>query len=140
MFGPDGKAITQALLNSADQLFQYETARLYGPVVMMPRFTGEAVQRLVIGKREHLLPPQTTVTINFAALHTHPDYWGTDALIFRPDRWIVASGKEKGEGQLHQPPAGAYVPWNAGPRVCKLTLLTLWDLCEMSIAQSRPLT
>ncbi|EXJ83070.1 hypothetical protein A1O1_06688 [Capronia coronata CBS 617.96] len=94
----------------------YETLRLYGPVVMMPRYTGDSAQRLRIDDREHVIPPKTTVTLNFAALHTHPDYWGPDPLSFRPSRWIP-SGDEKGDDFL-QPVSGSYVPWNMGPRVC----------------------
>ncbi|KIW62438.1 hypothetical protein PV04_10611 [Phialophora macrospora] len=95
-----------------------ETVRLYGPVVMMPRYTGDAAQRLKILDKECIIPPRTSVTLNFAALHSHPDYWGRDALSFRPDRWIVAGEKKAGEPSLFQPAPGSFVPWNAGPRVC----------------------
>jgi cytochrome P450 len=98
---------------------QYETARLYGPVVMMPRITGDAGQRLVVADKEYILPPNTAVTLNFAALHTHPDYWGADALKFRPSRWIVPGQDKTGDSSLFQPSPGSFVPWNAGPRVCK---------------------
>ncbi|KIX96201.1 uncharacterized protein Z520_07979 [Fonsecaea multimorphosa CBS 102226] len=104
----------------------YETVRLYGPVVMMPRYTGDSTQRLSIQDKECVLPPKTSVTINFAALHTHPQHWGPDPTTFRPDRWIVPKGEETaatagaGEGSpsLFQPLPGSFVPWNAGPRVC----------------------
>ncbi|KAJ9614549.1 hypothetical protein H2200_002686 [Cladophialophora chaetospira] len=96
----------------------YETVRLYGPVVMMPRSTGESAQRLMIRGRDHIIPPKTSVTLNFAALHSHTKYWGNDALAFRPDRWIVPGQKKTGEPLLFQPAPGSFVPWNGGPRVC----------------------
>ena len=85
----------------------------------MPRYTGHAAQSLVIGGKEYTLPPKTSVTLNFAALHSHPGYWGHDALCFRPDRWFVPGQKKAGESTLVDPAPGSFVPWNAGPRVCE---------------------
>ncbi|KAL2408265.1 Cytochrome P450 monooxygenase ORF6 [Exophiala dermatitidis] len=96
----------------------YETLRLYGPVVMMPRYTGDAAQTLRIGEQQHVIPPKTTIMINFAALHTHPSYWGPDPLAFRPDRWFVLTGKDGETSTMLQPVPGVFVPWNLGPRVC----------------------
>ncbi|KAL2417999.1 Cytochrome P450 monooxygenase ORF6 [Exophiala dermatitidis] len=96
----------------------YETLRLYGPVVMMPRYTGDAAQTLRIGEQQHVIPPKTTVMINFAALHTHPSYWGPDPLAFRPDRWFVPAGENGEASTMLQPVPGVFVPWNLGPRVC----------------------
>lgn len=77
------------------------------------------MQRLRIHEKEYLLPPRTTVTLNFAALQSHPDYWGPDPLAFRPDRWIVADApKGQGPTTLFQPAPGAFIAWNSGPRVC----------------------
>ncbi|EXJ77289.1 hypothetical protein A1O3_10447 [Capronia epimyces CBS 606.96] len=96
----------------------YETLRLYGPVVMMPRYTGDSPQRLHIDEEEHFVPSKTGVTINFAALHTHPKYWAPDPLTFRPSRWI-SPADERGEDDVWlQPVPGTFVPWNMGPRVC----------------------
>lgn len=84
----------------------------------MPRHTGESAQRLMIRGREHVIPANTSVTLNFAGLHSHTDYWGSDALAFRPDRWIVHGQKNTGEPGLFQPVNGAFIPWNWGPRIC----------------------
>ncbi|KIW09979.1 hypothetical protein PV08_11755 [Exophiala spinifera] len=99
----------------------YETLRLYGPVVLMPRYTADEAQKLVIQDRVHVVPAHTTISHNFAALHRHPKYWGPDADEWRPDRWLVADGTKDGgqeEASLFQPAPGSFVPWNAGPRVC----------------------
>ena len=66
--------------------------------------------------KEHILPPNTAVTINVQALHADPITWGPDALEWRPDRWLKHSTKEQEEFTQVQP--GTYVPWAEGPRVC----------------------
>ena len=85
---------------------------------MLPRYTGNATQRLSIHDKEYILPPRTSVTLNFAALHTHPGYWGPDPLTFRPGRWTLPAGKQTDDTTLFQPFGGSFVPWNWGPRVC----------------------
>ena len=116
MFGIDGEN-SELAINIADNV-QYETLRLYGPVVMMPRYTGDSNQRLTINGKEHVLPAHTSVTLNFMALHTHSKHWGPDPLTFRPDRWILPAEKRSSESPLFQPFAGSFIPWNLGPRVC----------------------
>jgi cytochrome P450 len=93
----------------------------------MPRYTADSAQRLVIQGKEHIIPPRTTILLNFAALHRHPKYWGPDADDFRPDRWIVPAEADRPGNDndstssplLFQPEeAGSFVPWNLGPRIC----------------------
>ena len=72
----------------------------------------------MIRGKEYVLPPRTNITLNFAALHSHPDYWGPDPLAFRPDRWTVSTEKQTDDTVLLQPFAGSFVAWNSGPRVC----------------------
>lgn len=83
----------------------------------MPRYTGDSAQRLTIRGKEYMIPPKTAVTLNFAALHTHSDYWGPDPYTFRPDRWIVPAETEKGESSFLQPEPGSFIAWNSGPRL-----------------------
>ena len=66
--------------------------------------------------KEHILPPNTAVTINVQALHTDPITWGPDALEWRPDRWLKRS--TTGQEEFTQVQPGNYVPWADGPRVC----------------------
>ena len=84
----------------------------------MPRFTGDSAQRLTIRDKEYTIPPKTSISLNFAALHSHPDHWGPDPVAWRPNRWLVPGGEEAGETPLFHPAPGSFVPWNAGPRVC----------------------
>lgn len=84
----------------------------------MPRDTGDASRQLAIGDREYILPPHTNITLNLAALHTHPANWGNDAFEFRPDRW-VHEGDAVGKGTTFiEPCPGSFVAWSSGPRVC----------------------
>lgn len=59
--------------------------------------------------------------LNTDAIHTHPAYWGADALQWQPQRWIIAH--EDGPSSLFNeailtPLQGAYAPWSGGARVC----------------------
>ena len=60
------------------------------------------------------MPPNTFIYLQLAALHNRPDYWGSDSMIWRPDRWIDSNAKEG----LIEPPSGTFFPWSGGPRIC----------------------
>lgn len=49
-----------------------------------------------------------------------PRYWGSDSLVWQPDRWITGTSKVSNleQEEIFQPPPGTYVPWSLGPRVC----------------------
>jgi cytochrome P450 len=98
----------------------YETLRLYGPVTFIPKKTNDAAQTVVINEKEYTIPPKTYVFINLMALHSMPRYWGSDSLVWRPDRWITSSQDSNGltTEELFQPPLGSYMAWSHGPRVC----------------------
>ncbi|KAJ5050427.1 uncharacterized protein L3040_002310 [Drepanopeziza brunnea f. sp. 'multigermtubi'] len=98
----------------------YETLRLYGPVVMIPKHI-EKPTKLVFNGTEHLIPQETTVIVNVTALCTSPEYWGPDTMTWRPDRWITSSGQNADlqTEEIKQPASKkAFVPWATGPRVC----------------------
>jgi cytochrome P450 len=44
-------------------------------------------------------------------------YWGSDALAFRPSRWIIADEKTGSEA-LMTAKQGTFMPWASGPGVC----------------------
>jgi cytochrome P450 len=52
--------------------------------------------------------------INNQALHTDPEVWGEDSLVFQPTRWIPTNGQPG----LIQPLKGTFSPWSGGPRQC----------------------
>ncbi|KAH7418492.1 cytochrome P450, family 5, subfamily A [Cadophora sp. MPI-SDFR-AT-0126] len=98
----------------------YETLRLYGPIIVIPKTTGATPQTIDFNNKTHMIPADATVLINVTGLNTCPGYWGSDALTWRPDRWITKSEKSTGLGdeEIMQPPKGRFVPWASGPRVC----------------------
>lgn len=67
------------------------------------------------------------VISTFASIHSHPRYWGADADVWRPRRWIETSLPTNNDGKggsvfdresLFTPHRGAFVPWADGDRVC----------------------
>ena len=98
----------------------YETLRLYGPVVVIPKYTNAAHPTLKINEKEYTIPPKTYVLLNSMALHSMPRHWGSDSLVWRPDRWIIPSQDENGlkYEDFFQPTPGSFVPWAHGPRIC----------------------
>ncbi|KAL6720095.1 hypothetical protein ACLMJK_002016 [Lecanora helva] len=92
----------------------YETLRLYGSIVFIPKSTGFHTQSLTSRGKSHVLPPNTGVSINVQALHTDPQIWGDDSLTWRPERWLPMSQPQS----FIEPKAGTYVPWADGPRAC----------------------
>ena len=41
----------------------YETLRLYGPVIFIPKYTNAAAQTVVINEKEYTIPPKTYVSL-----------------------------------------------------------------------------
>ncbi|KAF2971337.1 hypothetical protein GQX73_g2191 [Xylaria multiplex] len=60
-------------------------------------------------------PPDTMVIPSYAALHTHPRFWGPDPLVWRPSRWIDRDGLVE---ELVTPQRGTFIPWSEGERSC----------------------
>ncbi len=60
------------------------------------------------------------------ALQTHPRYWGSDSLTWRPSRWILSSSESKSidldtrlaQESLLLPNKGTFVAWSEGARSC----------------------
>lgn len=109
---------------------------MYGPVPMVPRCTADSWQTLNIDGKDFAIPPGSDINLDLVALHHDPHYWGSDALKFRPDRWIPsASDPAKGDHHDQEPDSGngsydyqsksliaptpgTFLPWTGGPRVC----------------------
>jgi cytochrome P450 len=66
------------------------------------------------GKSPVFVPQGTTVTFCPYALHRRPDLYGTDAALFRPERW------DESIPLLFETITAkrAYIPFGAGPRTC----------------------
>ncbi|TVY45912.1 putative cytochrome P450 [Lachnellula subtilissima] len=95
----------------------YETTRMYGPVVVLPKSTGSTPSAITIQGKEYTLPAHSDVMLNMVNIHHAPEFWGPDPWTFRPERWIIKNGAP-GTEELLQPPYGSYMPWATGARVC----------------------
>ncbi|ORZ29996.1 cytochrome P450 [Catenaria anguillulae PL171] len=92
-----------------------ETLRLYSSVTgVAPRELSRATT-LSDGTQ---LPAGTILTTSVYAVHRDQEYWGEDALEFKPDRWEMP--KEAGGATPLHPGAHDFkwVPFGGGQRVC----------------------
>ncbi|MCJ1246846.1 hypothetical protein MMC30_004055 [Trapelia coarctata] len=98
----------------------FETLRLYGSIIFIPKTTGSHTQTLDANGRLHVIPSGTFVNINSQAVHTHPNHWGPDPLLWRPSRWLAPGSPKAAPGaeSLIEPAKGTFIPWADGPRVC----------------------
>lgn len=90
----------------------HETLRLYPPVWLFSRSSGERVDVLDLS-----LPAKTTIMLSPYLLHRHPAYW-TDAEQFLPERFVDSA---------EQP---AYMPFSLGPRRCIGEYFSLLEMCR----------
>lgn len=65
------------------------------------------------------IPANSKVYVNFPALHTNPAKWGSDAMEFRPTRWLTEdSTLDKPKIITYDKAVVGYLAWSSGPRVC----------------------
>lgn len=74
------------------------------------------------------VPPDTLVVPHLQTLHTHPRYWGTDSLTWRPSRWILPACASQTtertvptnmpDEKLLVPEKGTFIAWSEGARNC----------------------
>jgi cytochrome P450 len=62
------------------------------------------------------VPGGTHITVNTNAIHTLPEYWGADALEWRPSRWIQTD--DEGTEKVLTPEKGLFYGWSDGMRAC----------------------
>ncbi|KAI0426693.1 cytochrome P450 [Xylaria sp. FL1042] len=91
-----------------------ETVRLYTPVPVA-KWTGTLSRQLRVGDKSITIPPNTMVIPSYAALHTHPKFWGPDPLVWRPQRWVE---RHNGKEEMFTPQRGTFIPWSKGERSC----------------------
>lgn len=76
-------------------------------------------QTITVQGKNHNLPPHTNVMLNMVALSTLPQYWGSDSLLWRPDRWVTNSASGSlDEETMWQNDHSAFIPFSSGPRSC----------------------
>eukprot|EP01120_Amphizonella_sp_Union-15-10_P001079 TRINITY_DN1113_c0_g1_i1.p1 TRINITY_DN1113_c0_g1~~TRINITY_DN1113_c0_g1_i1.p1 ORF type:complete len:497 (-),score=74.65 TRINITY_DN1113_c0_g1_i1:42-1532(-) len=81
-----------------------ETLRLHPPVPGVTRYTNNDVEL-----NGFFIPKNTFIIVPSYSLHRLEEVWGSDAKIFRPERWIENGFK---------PPVGYYMPFGKGSRIC----------------------
>ncbi|KAJ3005725.1 UNVERIFIED_CONTAM: hypothetical protein HDU68_004498 [Siphonaria sp. JEL0065] len=86
-----------------------ESLRLFPPVIAIPKFT--ATETLNLGP--FVFPPRTNITIATPGLHFNPKAWGSDATVFRPERFLE-DNDEAGKGTSRL----GFAPFSEGPRGC----------------------
>lgn len=97
-----------------------ETLRIYTPVPVA-KWTDKTAQQLDIGGKTVVIPPDTMVIPSYAAVHTEPEYWGSDSLEWRPSRWISTSDLDSnapGTEDIIVPKPGTFLGWSEGARDC----------------------
>ena len=111
MPGIDGEFLVWTRRYETNQdIRQYETMRLYTPVAHVSRFTASP-QQMSTSSQTFYLHADTKVFVSGASMHVDSKVWGSDALSFRPTRWLS-------NDSIVEPVKGTYIPWSGGPRGC----------------------
>jgi cytochrome P450 len=87
----------------------------------IPKETGNSPQQITVEGRRFTIPSHTHVFPNIIGLHNNSEYWGPDARVWRPDRWIEytsSTPKSLDDETVKTPVRGSYVPWAEGSRIC----------------------
>lgn len=134
--GKDLKEITIEELNGI-KLLNYvikEGLRFYPPAWANIRIAAKDLQ---LG--DIFLPKDAAVLIPILAIHRDPASWGPKADQFLPERWDPTK-----TDIYPEPPRGAYIPFNIGPRDCiggrfanlemKLALVSLLSKLQFNLA------
>ncbi|KAF7894722.1 uncharacterized protein EAF01_010172 [Botrytis porri] len=115
-----------------------ETLRLLNPLIGIAKSTAVEPQPLTLNGKTVIIPSNTRVIPNINAMHSHPIYWGSDALIRRPNRRVLSQNLDSEtrsqednlpngsinpkltpeEEFIFSPQKGTYVPWSEEARAC----------------------
>ena len=91
--------------------------------------TGSTSQPLKINGEMYTIPAGTSIHCSLPALHTHPEYWGANALAWNPHRFInTSSPQTDGASSISTPvfesevlaaeTSEHFMPFAWGQRVC----------------------
>lgn len=83
-----------------------ESMRLFPTVPLIGR---SCAQPFVLNDVE--IPTGATVIVGIRQIQRRKEYWGEDAHLFRPDRFLADNAPNKDN-------PGCYVPFSMGPRNC----------------------
>ncbi|SJX62584.1 related to Benzoate 4-monooxygenase [Sporisorium reilianum f. sp. reilianum] len=101
-----------------------EALRLSPPISMdLPRYVPQG--GAVIGKNPHPIPAGTTVGISPYVLHRNTKAFGTDAEMYRPERWL--EGGEEGRKALER----FNMTFGGGSRACIGKNISLMELSKI---------
>lgn len=105
------KEITYAQIKSCKLLRAVlnETLRMYPSVPLNVR---SSINQDVLPSG-HYVPPKTRVVYAPILSQRNPQFWGPNAEKWDPDRWNLRDAVPSGVGNSF-----AFVPFNAGPRIC----------------------
>lgn len=84
-----------------------EAQRLFPTVPLIGRSAMET-----ISLNGYDIPPNLPIFIGIRQIHRRTDYYGSDAHIYRPDRF------KPNENHPYKESPGMYVPFSLGPRNC----------------------
>jgi cytochrome P450 len=102
-------------------IYQMESLRFNHPLGQLAKQTGNYPQPLLIAGRTVVIPPGTSIHLSLAAMHTDPDYWGSESLKWDPNRFISNTNGTKGKLEsetLASDTQEHFLPWAIGQRVC----------------------
>ncbi|EIW81950.1 cytochrome P450 [Coniophora puteana RWD-64-598 SS2] len=114
--GPSSRPTTESIRDMKYmRAFINEVLRLYPPVPNNSRATGSKGTVLpgINGQPPIYVPPNTTAGYSVFLMQRRKDFWGPDAELFDPDRFI-----DERLRKYLTPNPFIFTPFNAGPRIC----------------------
>jgi len=94
-----------------------EVLRLYPVIPMVTRVANkDAVLPSAAGGQPLAVPKGTKLVVPFFVLNRLPQYWGSDAAAFNPDRWLDTNNETLSDGiQFYK---NGFMPFGYGSRTC----------------------
>lgn len=100
-----------------------EAQRLFPTVPLIGRRAHETVNL-----KGYDIPPNIPIFIGIRQIHRRKDYYGADALQYKPDRF------RPNEHHPNKEVPGSYIPFSLGQRNCIGNMLLLFRFCDIRLA------